>query len=198
MGRIHLRGVGQRQQFVMQRVVELFAQVLSRRTKRREEVWSTDIADEQRVTSEDAVRCIALVVHHDAHGFGSVTGGITNLQGDPTKAESLAVLHCHHGKLGSLGTNGPVHDVCTSDLLQLEMTGQEIGVKMRLKDSLDGETVLLGVSQVLRHVALRVDHDRTPRGGVANHVGGVRQASEVVLAEEHGHAYSSPTKCTDI
>ena len=65
------------------------------------------------------------------------------------------------------------------------MTGEEVGVEVGLDDELDREVVLGRRVEVGRHVAARIDHDSTPRGGIADQVGRLRQAFQVVLFEDH-------------
>jgi hypothetical protein len=49
----------------------------------------------------------------------------------------------------------------------------------------DVEAELFGVVEVLLDVALRVDDNRGVTGFVAEEIGGVREAAEVVLLEDH-------------
>ena len=60
----------------------------------------------------------------------------------------------------------------------------------------DGETVVGGVAQVLGHVALGIDDDGLPRGGVAHEVTRVREAVQVVLGEEKRHV--TPRGCGNV
>ena len=68
---------------------------------------------------------------------------------------------------------------------QLEVTGQEVGVEVRLQHLHDRQPVRLGVGEVLGDVALRIDDDGPTRRGVADQVARVGETAEVVLAEEH-------------
>src|SRR5690606_10583961 len=62
-----------------------------------------------------------------------------------------------------------------------------VGVEVRLEHQLDGEAEGVSVGEVLGDVALRVDHDRPAGRFVADQVGRMREALEVVLLEDHGH-----------
>jgi hypothetical protein len=65
------------------------------------------------------------------------------------------------------------------------MAGQKIRMKVRQEDVFDAEAVLRGEGQVAVHVALGVD-DRGDSGGfVANQIGGVGQAIQVELLQDH-------------
>ena len=65
------------------------------------------------------------------------------------------------------------------------MAGDEVGVEVGEEDVADGESVMGGGVEVLLDVALGVDDDGGGGGLVGDEVGGVRQAAEVVLMEEH-------------
>ena len=56
MRRVDERLVGKRQEFVVQRVVEVRAEVVGGPPERRAQVGTADVADEQRVAGEDGVR----------------------------------------------------------------------------------------------------------------------------------------------
>jgi len=55
MGRINKRLVGKRQEPVVQRVVEMGAEVVGRPPERSPQVGAADVADEQSVSGEDGV-----------------------------------------------------------------------------------------------------------------------------------------------
>jgi hypothetical protein len=56
-------------------------------------------------------------------------------------------------------------------------------------DGVDDEAAGSGVLEIPRDVALRVDDDRPSGGLVTDQVGGVRQAAEEVLLEDHGDTF---------
>ena len=96
---------------------------------------------------------------------------------------ALAVGDTHRLELG-LGDRG-VDDLRAGRLRQLQVTGQEVGVEVGLDDQFDGQAQLLGVGDVLGHVALRVDNDCAAGGFVTDQVRRVGQAVQVVLLEDH-------------
>jgi hypothetical protein len=94
------------------------------------------------------------------------------------------VVDAHDLELG-LGDRR-VDDPGAGRLGELEVTGEEVGVEVGLDDQFDRHPRRLGVGEVLRHVALGVDHHRSPCRFVADEVGRVGQALQVVLIEQHG------------
>jgi hypothetical protein len=67
------------------------------------------------------------------------------------------------------------------------MTGQEVGVEMGLHHPLDSQPVGLGLLQVTGDVPLGVDHHRPARRLVPDQIAEQRQATKLVLTEEHPH-----------
>jgi hypothetical protein len=59
-------------------------------------------------------------------------------------------------------------------------------VEVRIDHADDAEVLCLGVGEVLGDVAPRVDDDRSAGGRVADQVGRLGQAVQVVLSEDHG------------
>ena len=78
-------------------------------------------------------------------------------------------------------------------LVQLEMTGDEVGVKVRQDDVADREAALRGKRQVLIHVTLRIDHGSRAGLLVADEIRRVREAIEIELMEDHRIAW--PRTC---
>src|SRR5579872_2534995 len=70
------------------------------------------------------------------------------------------------------------------------MAGDEVGVEMGEEDVLDSEVVLGGEGDVLVDVALGVDDGAFAGLFVADEVGGVGQAGEVELFEDHADSSS--------
>ena len=68
---------------------------------------------------------------------------------------------------------------------QLEVAGEEVGVEVRQDDVLDPAAEPLGVREVLVDVALRVDHGGDAAALVGDEVGGMSEAAEVVLLQDH-------------
>ena len=176
--------VGQRQQLVVQRVVELPGELVAGDALRGQQVRSTDIADEQRVAREDGVGSVGRpVVHDHADRLGRVARCVQHLEHDLPELDALAVGELAGLELG-LGER-PVGDLGAGGGSQLEVAGEEVGVEVGLHDELDRQPVLGRRLEVRRDVAARVD-DHGPAGGrVADEVRGLREAVEVVLFEDH-------------
>ena len=85
---------------------------------------------------------------------------------------------------------GAVADPGAGGLGEFQVAGHKVGVEVRVEDALDAQAVGRGVVQVLRDVPARVNHDGTPGFFVAQEVGGVGQATKVVLLENHDDPFA--------
>ena len=101
----------------------------------------------------------------------------------PAQVDSLPVLERTNGviRLRCRAVADP-RTGCTG---HLQMSGEEVGVKVSVDDALDGQPMSGRVVEVLVDIASRIDKDGTPGGLVADQVGSLRQAVEVVLGEVH-------------
>src|ERR1017187_8188168 len=72
------------------------------------------------------------------------------------------------------------------------MAGDEIGVEVGEEDVADLEAEFFGVGQILLDVALRVDDDGSRTGLVSEQIGGVGEAAEVILFQDHRSSRSLP------
>src|SRR5262245_40735404 len=72
-------------------------------------------------------------------------------------------------------------------IAQLQMPGDEIGMKVRQEDMPNLEVHQSGIVQILLDVALRIDDDRGPAWFIAKQVRRVCEATEVVLFEDHSN-----------
>ncbi len=109
--------------------------------------------------------------------------GLEHLQAKPREIKPIAVIHgdelvfrlcaCAEVDCGAAG------------VAQLQVAGDEVGVEVAEEDVADLKTKPFGVGEILLDVALRIDDD----GGLAllitEQIGGVCQASEVVLLQDH-------------
>ena len=68
---------------------------------------------------------------------------------------------------------------------QFQMAGDEVGVEVGQEDVADLQAEFLGVGEVLLDVALRVDDDGGRAGLVSEQIGGVGQAAQVILFQNH-------------
>ena len=170
MGRVNPGRVGQCHQFVVQRVVELVGELIARKADRCQQVGTTDVADEQCVTGEDAVGdlVVGVLVDHDAQRFRGVPRCVAELERHITERVPLTVVDTH--KLEFRFGERRIDDLGARGLRQFEVAGQEVGVKVRLDDELDLKSQFFGVGDVLRNVALGVDHHRASGRLVANQV----------------------------
>ena len=76
-------------------------------------------------------------------------------------------------------------DGCAATIAQFQMAGDKVCVKMAQKDVADPQTEFLGVCQVLLDIALRIDDDGRRTLLVAQQIGGVRKATQIVLFQNH-------------
>ena len=72
------------------------------------------------------------------------------------------------------------------------MAGDKIGMEVGEEDMADLKAKFFGVGQVLLDIALGVDDDSGRTGLVSEKIGGVRQAAQVVLFQNHRNLYCLP------
>src|SRR5205085_5369929 len=82
-------------------------------------------------------------------------------------------------------------------IAQFQVSGDEIGMKMRQEYVLDLQPMLGGEGHVLVDVALRINDDASTRCFISDYVGSVRQTRQIELFEDHGvnllsHYYLAP------
>jgi len=163
----------------------------------REQVGAPDVADEERVAGEHGVRCrVARLAHDHADRLRRVAGSLAEFEFDAAETESLAVAHSLDRKLGEPGRRRTVRNHRAGRRRQLEMAAQKVSVEVRLNHALDAQTVSLRGIQILRHVALRVDHHRAAARRVTHEVRRVRQAREIELLKNQRHADTINTAAT--
>ena len=112
-----------------------------------------------------------------------MAGGFQDFEAQSREVERIAVLHRHEGvfRLGA----GAEMDSRAATVAQFQMAGDEVGVEVGEEDVADLEPEFLGVGQVLLDVALRVDDDGGRTGLVSEQIGGVGQAAQVILFQNH-------------
>ena len=122
-----------------------------------------------------------------------MAGSFEDLQAQSREIERIAILHRHEGvfRLGA----GAEMDGRAATVAQFQMAGDEVGVEVGEEDVADLQAEFLGVGQVLLDIALRVDDDGGRTGLVSEQIGGVGQAAQVILFQNHGplHDYQSLT-----
>ena len=90
---------GSVQQLVVDRVVELAAELVGRGACCREEVGASDVADEQCVSGQHTERFSTRAFpDDDADRLRCVAGGLADLEADGAELEALAVGHRRIGK----------------------------------------------------------------------------------------------------
>ena len=179
-------GIGQAHHLALDGVVELAAQFLGGEADRGQQVGATDIADEQRVAGQDAVGhlVVGVLIHQHADRLGGVTGRLHDLQNDVAEGDPLPFGQRADLELGL--SSLAVADPGAGGLRQLQMAGQEVGVKVGVNHANDPQPVRRGVIQVLLDVAAGIDDHCLPGRGVTNQVGGLGQAVKIVVGEMHG------------
>jgi hypothetical protein len=119
-----------------------------------------------------------------------VPGGGPELQADLAELDALAVGHLAVREVHVRGL--AVDDGGAGRGGQLQVPGQEIGVHVGLDDVVDAQPAGGRVVQVVLDVPPGVHHGRAPGGLVADQVGSLGQAVEVVLDEFHGYPPAAP------
>jgi hypothetical protein len=186
VGRIDQALVGQGQQFFVQGIEEHAAEVGGGPAERDAQIGAAYIADEQRVAGEHAVGqgvAGAEVINNDGDRLGSVAGCLERLETHAAELEQVAIVKrrkCVGGLRGAAEVDG-----CARAIAQLEVASDEVGVKVREEDVPDLQPVLGGERDVLVGVALRIDHGCRAGRLVPNEIGGVRQARQIELLEDH-------------
>jgi hypothetical protein len=194
VSREHSGRVGEHQQLVVQRVVQLASHRLGREadTPRGHQIGTPDIAHEQRVAGEHRGGnvVVRVLVHDNADRLGGVARGGDDLESDLPQRQPLTVSEALDGKLdrGAIA----VGDDRAGLGRQLEVTAQEVGVNVRLNDPLDEQAPRRRLLDVDTYVPPGIDDDRPTGRLVSDDVGGVRQASQIVLREDHLSPRSSP------
>ena len=183
--RVDAHRVGQREQLVVERVVEHRGHLLRGVAGRSREVGAAHVSDEERVPGQHQLRLAARLVvdHQHRHALGRVPGGLQEAQRDLADPDLVAVAHAAMRERCT--RPGPDHDRRPGALGQLAVAAHEVGVEVRLHDVLDREALRLRLVEVLVDVAPRVDD----RGLAvrADHVRRLGQAAEVELLEIHGY-----------
>jgi hypothetical protein len=81
---------------------------------------------------------------------------------------------------------------CAAAIAKLQVAGYEVGVEVGQKDMADLETEFLRIRQVLFDIALWIDNDCGRTGFVAQQIGGMRQATEIILFQNHENSFELP------
>ena len=158
MGRIDERLVGQRQDLVVQGVVQPRRQVVGGDPHRAQEVGPADVADEERVAGEDRLgNAVALreVQRQDRDPLGRVPRGLHDREARIAELDHVAVLE--RRELVLRARPCAEEDPRSDPIAELQVTRDEVGVEVREQDVLDRGALRLGVLDVLVDVALRVD-----------------------------------------
>ena len=170
VGRVHAGRVRETEKLVVERPEELPGQVIRAPSDRGEQVRPADVADEQGVAGENAPRrrVVRVLPDHDRDRFGGVTRRVTDLEDDVAEGEALPVDESVDGEIGpGFVAIGDDRAGCRGEL---EVTGEEVGMEVRLDHPLDAHTEAGGVREVLRDITLGVDDDRASGGLVTDQV----------------------------
>ena len=121
---------------------------------------------------------------------GVCPGGGPELQAHLTELDTLAVAHLAVREVHVRGL--PVDDGGAGRGGQLQVPGEKIGMHVRLDDVVDAQPAGGRVIQVILDVPPGIHHGRVPGGLVADQIGSLGQAFEVVLDEFHGPPLRRP------
>src|SRR5438876_6185776 len=145
MGRIDEQLIGKRQEPVVQRVVEMGAEVVGCPPERSSQVGAADVTDEQSVPGEDGVGFGGVLLEiegQDRDGLDGVAGGFEHLQAQSREVERIAVRHRHEGVF-RLGARSEM-DGRAATVAQFQMAGDEVGVEVGEEDVADLKAKFLG------------------------------------------------------
>ena len=178
--------VGEGKELVVDGIVEVATEFVGGPADGGAEVGAADVADKEGVAGEDGVGVDGVfpeIEDEDANGLDGVAGGFEDLEAQAGEFEGVAVFHGDEFVFG-LGA-GAEADVCAAAVAEFEMAGDEVGMKVGEEDvaNLDAERCCIG--EVLLDVALGIDDDGGLAGLVGDEVGGVGEAAEEVLLEDH-------------
>ena len=134
----HPRRVGQRQQLVVQRVVELAGELVGGDAGRREQVGAADVADEERVAGEHAVRhgVVGVLEHDDRRSTPACARASRGPRARRRRAGAVAVGERLDGEARPVAARA-VRDRGAGPRGELEVAAQEVGVDVGLDDPLD-------------------------------------------------------------
>ena len=171
----------------MQGVVQHPAEIGRRPAERDAQIGTADVADEQRVAGQHAVR----------HGSRSRRGRrrrarSTRRCGPASRAQRCAPCRTRRRRrrrpartaYSALADCAEV-DRRAETVAKLEMAGDEVRVEVRQEDVLDLEAVLAGEREIPIDVALRIDDGRHTRLLVTDEVRRVGETAEVELLKNH-------------
>ncbi len=185
MSRIDERFIGQILQAV-DGLVEHVGQLVRRDSDRSQQVWPSDIADEQGVAGQHRVR---LGVTHlqiegkDRDSLRRVPWGFHDLQADVAELDDIPVLDRVEVVLG-LGLSTEIN-VGTNFVAKLDVPREKVRMEVREEDVLNLPAVGFRVVNVLLDVSLWVHDCRHAGAFIGDHVRRVGQTAEIILLEFH-------------
>ena len=131
--------IGQRQQLVVQRPVELLGELFAVHPAEAIEVGAADVADEQRVAGEHPPGLrVGVLAHDDGDRLGRVAGGRADLERH--LARTTAPARRPSGSMAKSACGAlAVGDGCAGGRGELEVARQEVGVEVGLDHPLDAQ-----------------------------------------------------------
>ena len=168
----HPGRVGEVEELVVQRAVELPGQGVGRerRVAGSEQVGAADVAHEQRVTGQHAVRhdVVGVLVHHDADRLRGVPGRREDLERDVAEREAVAVAQRSIGNSTAApspyDTTAPVSAASSRWPLR-KSAWMCVSMTRSIVTPSDGR-----LGEVVGDVAAGVDHHRATSGLVADQI----------------------------
>ena len=113
-----------------------------------------------------------------------MAGSFENLQTYTREVQRIAILH-RSERVFRLRAR-PKMDGGAAAVAEFQVAGDEVGMEMSKEYVADLKAEGCRVGQVLLNVALGIDDDRGGTGVIAEQVGGMGQAPQVVLLQNHG------------
>lgn len=187
MGGIDEAGIGEREQFGLEGVVEEGAEVGGGPAESNAKIRAANIADEKRITGEHGVGFRGGTIeieNEERDGLGGMAGSFEGLETNATEFDGGAVAEGSEAIL-SPGFGAEI-DCGTEAIAEFEMTGDEISVEMGEEDMFDLKAVFFSEGEVAIDVALGIDDGGDACGIVGDEVRGVSEAVEIELVEDHG------------
>ena len=159
-------------------------EVSSAEPRLHHQVGASDVTDEQSVAGQDGFWvCVGAGAEEIAEGLRRVSRGLPHFDFHRPQRDAIPFLQSAMGILGA--ALGGESDLGAAALREFEVARDEIGVKMRQKDILDLETQSLGFVEIEIDVAARIDADGSPCRRISDEVGGLGEAGEEVLLDDH-------------
>src|SRR3984957_16349995 len=162
------------------------AEIVGGPSQRSPQVRPANVSNEYRISGENRVRlCRALleIKHKDRDGLDGVARRFENLQPQVRKLECVSIRHRRKGIFPP--RRAAQINRCATAVTQLQMPGNKVGMEVCQEDVANLQTESLRVRHVLFDIALWIDNGRSCASLISQQVGGMGQATQIVLFQNH-------------